>query len=165
MMKGWNPLLGIPPTPLYEALEARAAASNDQLRLEPGPGPRMKRWTFRHYGDGLTHQLLALHSTKYWHYEGGDYVPVEAITECGVLALLKHETGWPVAYDSGVVTPDEPLLCLRCASGVEMEGARYRETQKARNFAGAYGMSPERMSKVFNTDKPNMQQIPRENKR
>jgi hypothetical protein len=160
MQFGWNPLLGVPPASLYETLEKRAAASDGLEKLAPGPGPLKQRWTFRHYGDGLVHNLLALRHTKYWQHER-EYIPVEAITECGVLALLRSETGWPVAYDSGMHVPDEPLTCLRCLSGVEREGVQYRETQKAAQFAQAYGMSPEKVSKMLNTNQPNMQQMPR----
>lgn len=148
---GWNPLLGVPPVSLYETLEKRAAASDGCWKLEPGPGPREKRWAFRHYGDDLVHNLLALRHTKYWQHEQ-DYIPIEAITECGVLALMRSETGWPAAYDSGIYVPNEPLTCIRCLSGVEQEGLRYRETQKAAQFAQAYGMTPEKMSKTFGYD-------------
>ncbi len=157
---GWNPLLGVAPVSTYEALEKRIAAGDDAQLLEPVVGMKHKRWTIRHYGDGLVHNLLALHHSKYWQKDGV-YVPVEAISECGILALLKHEPGWPVNYDAGPYVPDEPLTCLRCLSGVDTEGMQFRAAQKQNRFAGAYGMSPERMSKLTNTNQPNMQQVPR----
>ena len=160
---GWNPLLGVAPASTYEAFEKRALAADSGQLLEPftsGAEVKLKRWPFRHTGDGLVHNLLALHHTKYWR-EGDVYVPIEAISECGVLALLRHETGWPASYDSGVHVPDEPLTCLRCLSGVDTEGMQFRQAQKENRFAGAYGMSPERMSKLTNPNQPNMQQIPR----
>jgi hypothetical protein len=108
------------------------------------------------------HALLGLHATHHWQCTPSGFVPVEAITECGVLALLKstQHTNIP-QYDAGSIVPDRHLTCLRCASGVDGEGLRYRQAQKQRNFGDMYGMDPSRMSKLTNTHLPNMQQMPR----
>jgi len=161
--KGWNPLLGVPPTSLYAALEELAKEKGEPHRLVPAAvGMKFNRWPFLHTGDGLVHALLALHNTQYWHVSASGYAPVEAITECGVLALLKcpQHTKIP-QYDSGAIVPEAHLTCLRCASGVDGEGLRFRHTQKERNFGAAYGMTPGRMSNLVNTNQPNMQQMPR----
>jgi hypothetical protein len=156
----WSPLLGVAPVSTYEALE-KLALSGDNCHLHEMAGsPRSQRWSICHYGDGLVHNLLALHHTKWWQC-GNVLVPVEAISECGILALLKHDPGWPVSYDAGPYVPDEPLTCLRCLSGVDTEGLQFRQAQKENRFASAYGMSPERMTKMVNTNQPNMQQMPR----
>lgn len=125
---GWNPLLGIPPTSIYE-------------RLVDAPGPKHLRWPFHHSGDSLVHSLLGLYRTKHWEVGAGFYVPVEAITECGVLALMRpaQVKGAPPVYDSGRIVPTYHLSCLRCASGIDGEGVRFRDVQKETAFAQIYG--------------------------
>ncbi len=161
--QGWSPLLGIPPTSLYAALEALAKEKGEPHRLVPAAvGSKASRWPFFHTGDGLVHSLLGLHGTQHWQASGHGPAPVEAITECGVLALLRSTQHMDVPqYDSGAIAPDRHLTCLRCASGVDGEGMAYRQYQKERNFGTMYGMDPSRMSKLVNTNQPNMQQIPR----
>lgn len=162
---GWSPLLGIPPTSLLAALEALAKEKGEPHRLVPAQvGSKHHRWSFYHPGDKLVHSLLGLHNTMHWYAGENGYAPVEAITECGVLALLKsaQHTNIP-QYDSGVVVPESHLTCLRCASGVDGEGVLYRLYQKERNFGTMYGMDPGRMSTLTTAqmNRPNMQQIPR----
>ncbi len=157
---GWNPLLGIPPTSTYEALEKRVMAG-DYPRLVPALGSKNMRWSFRHWGDKLVHGLLGLHRTQYWQMTLNEFVPVEAITECGVLALLKGDQipGASARYDSGEILRDAHLTCLRCASGMAFEGQQYRNTQKQAAFGRLYGS--ESMSALVGTNRPNMQQMPR----
>jgi hypothetical protein len=161
--KGWNPLLGQPPTSLYAALAELAKEKGEPHRLVPAVvGMKHNRWPFYHTGDGLVHALLPLHNTQFWYASTNGYAPVEAITECGVLALLKSTQHTKIPqYDSGAIAPESHLTCLRCASGIDGEGLRYRMAQKDRNFAAAYGMDPSKMSKLMNTSRPNMQQMPR----
>jgi hypothetical protein len=162
-MSRWNPLLGERPTSLYAALEALAKEKGEPYGLlPPQVGVKHTRWPFRHDGDGLVHALMGLHATLHWQVSESGAAPVEAITECGVLALLKSSQPAKIPqYDSGVIAPTEHLTCLRCASGVDGEGLRYRQTQKNRNFSNMYGMSSEHVSKLTNTSQPNMQQVPR----
>jgi len=161
--KGWNPLLGVQPTSLYAALEELAKEKGEPHRLVPAQvGVKHNRWPFYHTGDGLVHALLGLHNTQHWQCTPSGFAPVEAITECGVLALLKSAQHTKIPqYDSGAIAPESHLTCLRCASGVDGEGVRYRHAQKERNFGTMYGMDPSKTSKLMNTNKPNMQQMPR----
>ena len=159
---GWNPLLGIPPTLVYEALEKLAKERGEPYRLVPAQvGVKHNRWPFRHTGDGLVHALLGLHNTQHWQVSESGFAPVEAITECGVLALLMSTQSTKIPrYDSGSIVPNDHLTCLRCASGIAHEGMQYRQVQKQRNFGATYGMTSGRMS-TLNSRNPPMQQMPR----
>jgi hypothetical protein len=161
--KGWNPLLGQPPTSLYAALEALAKEKGEPHRLIPAQvGVKFNRWPFYHHGDKLVHALLPLHNTQFWQCTPNGFAPVEAITECGVLALLKSTQHTTIPqYDSGAIAPNNHLTCIRCASGIDGEGVRYRQAQKNRNFGAMYGMDMSKSSKLMNTNRPNMQQMPR----
>lgn len=169
----WNPLLNEPPTSVYEQLESLVAVDGARKlgaqKLVEGPVTPLQ-WPFVHSGDNLVHALIPLYRTKYWFVDNELYVPVEAITYCGVLALLKADGGVLARYDSGVVTLNAPT-CIRCISG-DAEGLRFRDTQKAAFFAKTYGMSDTRLAGVMtgrmsskapnlNTRMPNMQQMPR----
>lgn len=159
---GWNPLLGIRPTTVLEALEELAKSRGLPWQLVAPPGPKNNRWPFRHAGDGLVHALLPLYRTSFWQVSPSGYAPVEAITECGVLALLEPEQHSRIPrYDSGSIAPEAFLTCLRCATGVDREGLRYRQFQKERAFGVSYGMDPAKMSALTGTNRPNMQQVPR----
>lgn len=135
---GWNPLRGMSPLLLLEKLE-RQSVSDGYPRLIQPPGPRGKRWSFVHHGDGLTHSLMGLYRTTWWATTQLDYVPVEAITDCGVLALLKSDQPWGLrfAYDAGHVVEDY-VTCLFCAGGAP-DGLRYYHTQKEFQFGNIYG--------------------------
>lgn len=144
-MIGWNPLLGVAPTATLEALETLAYSLGVPAKLEQPTIGRNRRWPFLHTGDRLVHALLGLHRTYYWYVSATAYAPVEAITECGVLALLRSDQRGGVGpiYDSGEIAPDRHVTCLRCVGGDE-EGLRFRNTQKQAAFGRNYGWPPER---------------------
>ena len=157
---GWNPLLGIPPTNTLEKLNLLALSLDEPTKLVRHVGERNKRWPFFHTGDRLVHALLGLHRTYFWQVSTTAFAPVEAITECGVLALLRstQRAGVAPIYDSGEISPDRHVTCLRCVGGDE-EGVRYRHSQKKAAFGRSY--SVQHVNNLFGSNKPNMQQMPR----
>jgi hypothetical protein len=163
-MMSWNPLLNVLPESLHAALELLAKRLGGPYQLVSAPGPRNKRWPFFHTGDKLVHALLGLHRTYHWQVGPGVYVPVEAITECGVLALLSADQQTKVSrYDSGSIAPGGHVTCLRCASGVDGEGQRFRDVQKESAFGRLYGKKDgfNMSAAPLNSSRPNMQQVPR----
>jgi len=165
---GWNPLLGTPPASTLKALEDLVAAQSPraaQLQLfDNVPKPKLNRWPFRTNSDGLVHALMSLHNSKFWGYAGAS-CPVEAITQCGTLALLIAQSTKLGVYNTGAIVPDSHPTCLACASGLDMRGETFRAAQKEASFGRMYGMSgvkTGRMSSSMpNMNVPNMQQMPR----
>jgi hypothetical protein len=163
---GWNPLCNVKPLGLLEELASKSVADSFP-QLVPPPGPQHVRWPFSHNGDRLVHSLMGLYHTHHWQTSQQDYVPVEAITECGVLALLRSEQypGVMLRYDSGVVVLDGHVTCLACASGVAEEGRRYRKQQKENAHREAFSSEDEAMVRTItgrtSYAASNMRQVPR----
>lgn len=160
-----NPLLGVyedKTESLYEQFEAlvldRSGKTSWKL-FEFVPPFQPNRWPFLAIQDNLTHALMPAYATRFW---GTTYsvCPTYGITECGIHATLKVQDEKLGVYVNGVIAPGM-LTCLACLSGVATEGQAMRQLQKQLNFANAYGMSAERISALNNTNKPNMQQVPR----
>ncbi len=167
-----NPLLGVPPkadVPSYAEIEQRTPSTwnpfqangsalreklIEQYGVSERIAPKDTRWPFFHFGDKLVHGLLGLYATKYVFFANG-IIPVEGVTDCGVLALLAETGGH---YDSGYIAGGQVPTCLRCVSGVETEGVRFRNVQKQGLFGTMYGKP---MSSLQGTNRPNMQQMPR----
>lgn len=160
-----NPLLGVvedKTKSLYERLEALVRDRNGKIPWQlsgPLSTPAHNRWPFVAFDDGLTHALMPAHATYFW---GTKTVvcPVYGFTECGIFVTLAVQDEKLGVYENGKIVPGM-LTCLQCLSGVATEGKAMRQLQKEMNFADAYGMSPEKMSALGNTNKPNMQQVPR----
>lgn len=124
---------------IYAALRAFDAT---RLQARSNADYKSVRLPFLYMGDGLVHDLLGLYGTQSWFLNSfAVWVPVDAITDCGILALLHIDPrapSEPTQWDSGVLVPDTMSTCMRCISK-SGEGLAYRQAQKERMIGRAYG--------------------------
>ncbi len=107
-------------------------------RVALTPAKLNQRWYFLAVQDGLVHALMPLYATRFECFEDR-VVPLNGITECGIVAVYTAGTDGTFA-DSGRYFYDlTPITCMRCASEHEVLGKAVRQFQKTRDFALLYG--------------------------